>query len=342
MNKEKKRLTAFVYCLMILIIFVLTSTTLLTITVHLLTKNVTVFTGFLNTWFGLIFLINLGFLSPLILVKQLVKPLEKLNFASEKLAHNEFDIELDYHGRIKELDAVFKNFQVMAEELSSIETMRFDFVSNVSHEFKTPLAAIEGCVTVLQNDDLSKSEKEEYLNRIMSSTQCLSSLVSNILMLNKLENLTIQPEILTYRLDDQILQILLQQETVWNSKDIYFDLQLEEINYTGTKHLLYHVWSNLISNAVKYTPNHGKILIILQNMNDQIIFSITDSGIGISEKDLRHIFEKFYQADTAHKKDGNGLGLAQVKKILDMTGNSITVKSKINKGSTFSVHLYKK
>ena len=336
---KKKKIKASLYCLEILILSLVPTTTLLTIAVHNLTKEVSVWTASLNSLLAFLFLLNLGLVCPIYLTKQLINPLEKLNVASEKLAHNEFDVDLEYKGNIKELNNAFNNFQTMCEELSSVETMRFDFVSNVSHEFKTPLAAIEGCVAVLQNDELTKEEKDEYLQRIILSTKCLSSLVNNILMLNKLENLTTKPEISTYRLDDQILQILLQQETVWNKKDIYFDLHLDEITYTGPKDLMYHVWSNLISNAVKYSHEHGKIVISLQYINNEILFTITDNGIGMSDKDMRHIFEKFYQADTMHKKDGNGLGLAQVKKILDITGNTISVESKKKQGSSFIVHI---
>ncbi|WP_336783646.1 HAMP domain-containing sensor histidine kinase [Paenibacillus illinoisensis] len=296
--------------------------------------------GFINSVTGILILFNLGLITPIIIVNQLIRPLGNLNAASDKLARGEFnEVKLNYQGKVKELDTLFNNFKIMSEELSSVETMRFDFVSNVSHEFKTPLAAIEGCVIVLQNDELSEEEREDYFKRILTSTECLSSLVSNILLLNKLENITTVPEISEYRLDNQILQILLQQETIWNAKDIYFDLHLEEITYTGPKHIMYHVWSNLISNAIKYSHEHGKIKIHLHKKETDICFTITDKGIGMSEKDIRHIFDKFYQADTAHKKDGNGLGLAQVKKILDMTGNKISVNSKPNEGSSFIVTL---
>jgi signal transduction histidine kinase len=343
MNKSKKPNydnTAFAYCLKVLVFTVLGSAALLGGTIFVLSTFGTS-KGAIEANMGilLIFMVNLEILCPFLLVRQLVKPLDVLNHASEKLAKGEFDVVLNYRGKIAELEALFQNFKTMSVELASVETLRSDFVSNVSHEFKTPLTSIEGYATLLQNTDLTTEEKNEYINRILSNTHRLSSLVGNILMLNKLENQTLQPEISTYRLDDQILQILLQQESLWNQKELEFDLDLSEIIYEGAEQMFYHVWSNLISNAIKYSNNCGVIKISLKKNGKQIIFKITDQGIGISQDNLRHIFEKFYQADTSHKKEGNGLGLAQVKKILDLSGNKIIVESAEGNGSTFTVYL---
>ncbi|SCP94837.1 HAMP domain-containing sensor histidine kinase [Anaerobium acetethylicum] len=333
--------SAFAYCLRILVPCALGTFVLIGATTYILFTY-----GFskgaiqANVGFVLLFMINIELLCPFLLVRQLVKPLQILNRASEKVTMGDFDVSLDYKGKITELETVFHNFKTMTEELSSIETLRSDFVSNVSHEFKTPLTAIEGYATLMQNPDISESEKEEYIDRILYNTKRLSSLVGNILMLSKLNNQTIQPEIRTYRLDEQILQILLQQEAVWCAKGIEFDLDMKEITYTGAEQLLYHVWSNLISNAVKFSHQNGIIRISLYKKGPRIVFEIADQGIGISEQNLRHVFEKFYQADTSHKKEGNGLGLAQVKKIIELTGNQITAASENGKGSIFTVQLF--
>ncbi|WP_066503777.1 HAMP domain-containing sensor histidine kinase [Abyssisolibacter fermentans] len=342
MNKNNKKLTltAFAYCLKILVNSILGTTLLLGGSIFVIT-SFSCTTGAVQANIGILFIliVNVELLCPYLLVRQLVKPLEKLNRASAKLAKGEFNVNLDYSGKISEMQQVFLNFKTMTEDLSSIETLRSDFVSNVSHEFKTPLTAIEGYATLLQNPDMSPEEIVENTNRILYNTKRLSSLIGNILMLNKLDNQTLQPEITTYRLDEQILQILLQQENVWNVKALDFELNLKEITFSGPEMLLYHVWSNLISNAVKYSLHSGTIEISLTSVENKIIFSIHDNGIGIASSDMQHIFEKFYQADTSHKSDGNGLGLAQVKKILDITGNQISVKSELGKGCTFNVFL---
>ena len=287
----------------------------------------------------LIFLFNLALACPMLITQKLVKPLEKLNKAAEQLARGDFNADLDYDGSIRELDSLFANMRTMATELSSVETLRSDFVSTVSHEFKTPLAAIEGYTTLLQNPDLTEEGRAECTEKILAGTKRLSTLVSNVLMLSRLERRKITPELLDYRLDDQILQILLEQESAWSEKNIDFNLELEAVMYHGAEALLYHVWSNLINNAIKYSPQGGEIHIGLQAKESGYLFSIEDHGPGISEKNLGHIFEKFFQEDTAHKKEGNGLGLAQVKQILDLLGGTVEAKSDGRSGSTFLVRL---
>lgn len=336
----KREISAFAYCLKILVPCILGTILLMGGTIFVLIKF-----GFpdgameANIGFVLILLLNIEIVCPFLIVYKLIRPLQQLNKAAKELAKGNLNVKVDYTGQIAELKMIFLNFQTMTKELASIETLRSDFVSNVSHEFKTPLTAIEGYATLIQNQDILDSEREEYTERILFSTKRLSSLVENILMLSKLENQTIKPEINTYRLDEQILQILLQQESVWNDKGIEFDLDLDEIDYTGAEHFLYHVWSNLISNAVKYSHPKGKIRLSLKQDAHQKRFQITDQGIGISEENLRHIFEKFYQAETSHKSEGNGLGLAQVNKIVDLIEGTITISSVEGVGSTFTVSL---
>ena len=259
--------------------------------------------------------------------------------AGQAARQTESGIRKAYSGNIQELDSLFNDMRTMAGELSSVETLRSDFVSTVSHEFKTPLASIEGYATLLQNPDLTEADRQDCTDKILSGTRRLSTLVSNVLMLSRLERRKVTPEYVDYRLDDQIMQVLLEQEPAWNQKNIDFDLNLNDVPYHGAEALLYHVWSNLIGNAVKYSPEGGQVAISLATENSAVIFRIEDHGPGISEKDLKHIFEKFYQADTAHKKDGNGLGLAQVKQILDLLGGSVSADSDGTSGSTFTVIL---
>lgn len=342
MSTEKKlrNNSAFAYCLKVLVVCVLLMVILLTATIYIMTAF-SFSPETIQAHIGILFLVmlNIEVLCPLLITRQLVRPLDKLNRASSKLAQGNFAVDLAYDGKIAELETLFANMQEMTAELASVETLRADFVSNVSHEFKTPLTAIEGYATLIQNPDLTDGERAEYAACILNSTRRLSSLVSNILMLSRLENQRFAPEISTYRLDDQICRILLEQEPVWSARGIEFDMNLEETTYTGAEQLLYHVWANLINNAVKYSPDGGSIQVSLKREQAKIVFSIADQGPGIRPQDQKHIFEKFYQADTAHKKEGNGLGLAQVKKIADLLGGSVHVHSDGTHGSTFVVEL---
>ncbi len=296
-----------------------------------------------NGWFVfyeiIVLLFNLQIVATYFLMKGLVKPLQKINEAAIRLASGDLKIHMAYNGKINEIKSVFDNFNVMSNELAGINTLRSDFVSNVSHEFKTPLASIEGYTMYLQTPDISEEERQDCINHILNNVRKLADLTGDILMLGKLENNKLNMESITYRLDEQIRQVLLLHENVWESKNIKFELQLDEITYSGAKFLLERVWSNLISNAVKYSNQGGEIRIWLYKNNSDIIFEIEDHGIGISEEAQRHIFEKFYQENTLHKSEGNGLGLAQVKEIIRLTGNEIKVKSKIGVGSTFIVNL---
>ena len=283
----------------------------------------------------------LGFelIGPYLIVRQVVNPLEELNEAAARIAGGDFTKEVQYGGNIIEHRRIFKNFNIMTKELSSIETFRSDFISNVSHEFKTPLAAIEGYTMLLQSSDLTEYEKIEYTEKIIYNTERLSSLVGNILIINKLETQAIQTENSSFCLDEQIRQVLLEQEISWNKRGIEFELELENIIYNGPEQLLYHVWSNLVSNAVKYSHENGKILISLKRENGHVIFGIRDFGIGIPRESLEHIFDKFYQADSSRKNEGHGLGLSQVQNILNLIDGKIQVQSEEGKGSIFTVVL---
>lgn len=288
----------------------------------------------------LILLLNLQVFAPYFLLRGLVKPIEQINEATKKMSSGDLNIQTTYCGKINEIKSVFDNFNIMVKELSEISTLRSDFTSNVSHEFKTPLASIEGYTMYLQTPDITEEERQDCIDHILKNIKKLSNLTGDILMLSKLENSHLNPEITAYRLDEQIRQSLLLQENIWEAKNIKFDLQLEDITYSGAKLLLEHVWSNLINNSVKYSNQDGNIRIWLYKKNFDIIFEIEDHGIGISKKAQRHIFDKFYQADTPHKSEGSGLGLAQVKEIIRLTGNEISVKSQKGIGSTFTVTLH--
>ena len=231
------------------------------------------------------------------------------------------------------------NFNLMAKELAGTEILRTDFVENVSHEFKTPLSAIEGYTTLLQRKDLSEEKRQNYTKKILYNTRRLSTLTSNILLLSRLENQEIGIKKETFCLDEQLREILLLLEDGWTEKKLELEIDLDAVDYYGNKDLLAHVWQNILSNAIKFAPENGIIHILLRRENGSLITSITDNGIGMSEDVMRRIFEKFYQGDFSRSSQGNGLGLALAKRIVDLHGGNISVSSKEGKGTTFTVSL---
>lgn len=229
-------------------------------------------------------------------------------------------------------------FNRMAEELAGTETLRTDFIANVSHELKTPLAVIQNYGTMLQQPELSEEKRMEYAKAITNSSGRLANMISNILKLNKLENQTIYSDVREYDLGEQLCECLLAFEDAWEKKglEIQTDIQ-EDVRMTADPELLCHVWNNLFSNAIKFTEPGGVVSLLLMESDDTITVSVSDTGCGISPEVGKHIFEKFYQGDTSHATKGNGLGLALVKRVIEITGGDISVKSEVGRGSTFIV-----
>lgn len=241
--------------------------------------------------------------------------------------HDGFNIIIDYFNR-------------MAEELSGIETLRTDFIANVSHELKTPLAVIQNYGTMLQAPGLSEEKRAEYAKAVTSSSRRLADLITNILKLNRLENQQIYPEKQTYNLGEQLCECLLNFERVWEEKNIEIDTEIEEdVLIESDPELLTLVWNNLFSNALKFTDTNGKVSLSLKTDGEFAVVQVSDTGCGISPEIGQHIFEKFYQGDTSHAMQGNGLGLALVKRIADIVGGDISVNSELREGSTFTVKL---
>ena len=266
-------------------------------------------------------------------------PIKKLRKAMDKVADGDFSVRLEEQSSSKEIMEVYTGFNLMAHELGSTEILQTDFVSNVSHEFKTPINAIEGYSTLLQNDDNLTEEQRGYIEKILFNTTRLSSLVGSILLLSKLENQQIPTSRAPYRLDEQIRQSLLSLESAWAPKDIEFDVELDRIEYIGNEAMMRHVWDNLISNAVKFSPNSGLVKMTLTKRLRKIIFTIEDSGPGLTEEAQKRIFDKFYQADGSHKQEGNGLGLTHVKRVLTIEGGEIQAENRPLGGCCFTVTL---
>ena len=282
-------------------------------------------------------LIGLLFTSQL--SKYFFNPIKKLRRAIDQVAEGDFSVRLEEKSSSKEIMEIYTGFNLMAHELSSTEILQTDFVSNVSHEFKTPISAIEGYSTLLQGSENLDHIQREYVDKILLNTRRLSSLVGSILLLSKLENQQIPTNQSSYRLDEQIRQSLVAQEIAWSQKDIELDVELERLSYLGNEPMMRHVWDNLISNAVKFSPQGGTIKLRLTRKPEKLVFTIEDQGSGLSEETQKHIFDKFYQGDSSHKQEGNGLGLALVKRILTIEKGQITAENIPEGGCRFTVTL---
>ena len=281
----------------------------------------------------------LGFVSEQVVRKKVFVPIFKLNEGMKEVAKGNFKYRLAITSEIIEINEMTNSFNIMATQLASIETLRNDFINNVSHEFKTPLAAIEGYTTLLQDEALSAPERLEYLKRIAEGTRRLTTLSENILKISRLENEDYQLETRSFNLSEQLRIAILLLEREWSAKNILLDIDLEELHYTGSEELLMQVWLNLLKNAIKFSPFGGNIYIGLTLEGDWRKITIRDHGIGISEAAKKHIFDKFYQADTSHSGEGNGLGLTLANRIVDLHNGKIEVESAEGAGSEFIVWL---
>jgi len=271
------------------------------------------------------------------------KPMEKFAEAARKVAEGDFSVyvpprhlpdKLDY------IDVIFTDFNSMVEELGSMETLKTDFFSNVSHEIKTPLATIQGYAQGLKGGNLSDAQKDMYIDTIRESSARLSDLISNILKLNKLEKQQIRPVSESYDVCAQLCECALRFEDAWSRKNIEFEADIEDrATIEADAGLLELVWNNLISNAIKFTSENGTVTLRQTSTSDEVIVTISDSGCGMDETTLSRIFDKFYQGDTSHSTEGNGLGLALVLRILQLTGGAIGVTSTAGEGSEFTVRI---
>lgn len=271
--------------------------------------------------------------------KKSIRFFASISEASKKVAKGDFNVQIDENMKVKELREMSHNFNLMIRELAGMEMFRNDFISNVSHEFKTPLSAIEGYTTLLQTPNLPEDKKQFYISKILYNTNRLSELTGHILLLSRLENQNISIPKSTFSLDEQIRQIILLFERDWTEKNIDLDINLEEINYLGNEELLAQVWQNIIGNALKFTNPNGKIKVFMESNDKYIVIDIIDNGIGIDEATQARIFEKFYQGDKSHTIKGNGLGLALSKQIIELHNGFISVSSQKDKGSKFTISL---
>ncbi len=273
--------------------------------------------------------------------RYIVEPIKRLSVAAQKVAEGDFSVRLEpmqKAGKVDEFNVLYENFNTMVSELASTEILKKDFVSNVSHELKTPLSVIQNLSAMLQSDGLTDEERKEYAVKIHEATKRLSSLVTNILQLSRLENQKIVANKKNYNLSEQLCRCIINYEEIWESKNIEINTDFnQEIEVYSDESLLDVVWNNLLSNALKFTPENGKVNISAKEENGYVTVVAEDSGCGISEHDIKHIFDKFYQADSSHATQGNGLGLALVKEIMNLVKGEISVQSTLGEGTRFIV-----
>ena len=271
------------------------------------------------------------------------RPVKAITTAAEKMMEGDFSVRIAPSHSIYSdgsFNKIIECFNQMAEELSGTETLRTDFIANVSHELKTPLAVMQNYGTMLQKPGLSEEKRVEYAKTVTDASRRLADLISNILKLNKLENQQIFPDGTTYDLSEQLCECLLAFEDVWEKKNLEIGTDIEDgIFVKADPEIMSLVWNNLFSNAIKFTENGGKVTLRLKADENFAYIQVSDTGYGISKEVGMHMFDKFYQGDTSHATQGNGLGLALVKRIIDITGCDISVESELGRGTTFTVKM---
>lgn len=275
--------------------------------------------------------------------QRITKPVKRIQKGISRVIKGDFTTRIEYikgKDSNNEFDMIITGLNKMIEELSGVETLRTDFIANVSHELKTPLAVMQNYGTLLQSPELSEKQRIEYGKAIQEQTKRLSNLVMNILKLNKLENQQIYPNVEKYYLGEQLCECMLEFESVWEDKKIEIDIDIdEEVQIEADKELLSLVWINLLSNALKFTNAKGKVFLSLHKDEQFVYVQVKDTGCGMSVETGKNIFKKFYQGDTSHATKGNGLGLALVKRVMDICGGEISVSSQLGEGSIFTVKL---
>ncbi|MDL2293359.1 HAMP domain-containing histidine kinase [Ruminococcaceae bacterium OttesenSCG-928-D13] len=268
----------------------------------------------------------------------MMKPLRELIDATKRVSAGDFDVRVEPHGTF-EMQRLMQSFNDMATELGSLETLRNDFVRNISHEFKTPVASIRGFAKLLKKKTLPEEKRDEYLDIIIHESSRMAQLSGNVLLLSKLDSTDRLPDTAEYALDEQLRRAVLVMEPAISQKDIEVTVDLAPVTLNANEEMLQHVWLNLLGNAVKFTPPGGQITVALQARDGAARVTISDNGIGMDEATKAHIFDKFYQGDDSRATAGNGLGLSLSQRIISLSGGNITVESAPGEGSAFTVEL---
>ena len=275
----------------------------------------------------------LGVLLAIFIFRGYLAPLSRLMQATQSVAEGDYTVRVDMRGARGEVAEYIRSFNKMAEELSSVALLRMDFVNTFSHEFKTPLISIRGFAKLLQNDDLTSEQRRTYTDTVVQQSERLAAMSTHILELARYENTEIVSDKTLYSLDEQLRRCVRQQEREWLKKSLTVEGDLDPVDYYGNEELVEHIWSNLLSNAIRFTPAGGQITVVLRRV------SVSDTGIGMDEETQRHIFDRFYRAAPYPDDRGNGLGLSIVRRVVTLCGGRVTVFSRPGNGSTFTVTL---
>ncbi|MBD9206283.1 MAG: sensor histidine kinase [Clostridiales bacterium] len=281
----------------------------------------------------------LGVLLAVFIFRGYLAPLSRLMQATQSVAAGDYSVRVEMRGARGEVAEYIRSFNKMAEELSSVALLRMDFVNTFSHEFKTPLISIRGFAKLLQNDDLTPQQRQTYTDTVVQQSERLAAMSTHILELAQYENTEIVSGKAVYSLDEQLRRCVRQQERDWLKKGLTVEGDLDRVDYYGNEELAEHIWSNLLSNAIRFTPSGGQITIVLRQGEGEVTVSVSDTGIGMDEDTQQHIFDKFYRAAPYSDIRGNGLGLSIVRRAVALCGGQIAVFSRPGKGSTFTVTL---
>ncbi len=347
--KKFLRFVSHYFVFFILVAFVITCCTMLFVSILRESLGITLTEDNLTAAAKLTF-VNVTFLSLIFTIIDSVRrkltverPIKHITEAADRIIQGDFSARVQLQHRLgldDSFNEVSRCFNKMAKELGSVETLRTDFIANVSHEMKTPLAVMQNYGTLLQTPNLSEDKRIEYAKGVTDSSRKMADMMTNILKLNRLENQQIYPQATVFDLSEQLCECLLQYENVWEKSDIEIDTDIEDdVKVQADSELLSLVWNNLFSNAFKFTEPGGTVSVILTTTEHHAIVKVKDNGCGMSPEVGAHIFEKFYQGDTSHSVQGNGLGLALVKKVVDIVQGEISVESTPGEGSTFTVKI---
>ena len=347
-NKVEKILKGIASYIVIFIgvAIIVTCTTSLFVTVLTTTLDISLTSEQVNVAAKLTFA-NVVFLSIIIMLIDelrrrltIKRTISHIVDATKKVIEGDFSVRIErpeYAGS-EDFETVIDSFNKMTEELAGVEALRGDFIANVSHEMKTPLSVIQNYARLLSDENISEEQRREYTGIIKESSKRLSSMITNILKLNRLENQKIFPKKEKFNLTENITECLLGFESVWDKKNIYLETYIEDDVYMeADKELLELVWNNLFSNAFKFTPDGGKVSVVLCVRENDAIVRVADTGCGMTPEIGGRIFDKFYQGDSSHATEGNGLGLALVKRVVDILRGEIYVESTLGEGSVFTV-----
>ena len=281
----------------------------------------------------------LGVLLAVFIFRGYLAPLSRLMRATQSVAAGDYSVRVEMRGARGEVAEYIRSFNKMAEELSGVALLRMDFVNTLSHEFKTPLTSIRGFAKLLQNDDLTLQQRRTYADTVVQQSERLAVMSTHILELAQYENTEIVSGKTLYSLDEQLRRCVRQQERDWLRKGLTVEGDLDPVTYYGNEELVEHIWSNLLSNAIRFTPSGGQITVVLRQDGGEVTVSISDTGVGMDEETQRHIFDKFYRAAPHPDDRGNGLGLSIVRRVVTLCGGRVAVFSRPGNGSTFTVTL---